>query len=425
MDGVLEATIALCGCKVLCSVLCLPAFKNSISSVSLCCICLLLFTDLSITSKHVSQDHHICFLSYSCSSPFIHVFPVFLVYLWSAAPRPLFFHPSSDVLALRFMLFLSDTYEAVLILTPLLVAVELLARLLWGGETVTSIVDETKEDTLFLKDVDGVPWKTRRQQKGEEKENNAEFLKALGFLGCLMLWFMCGTYAGFSWRQEQMMVRSCLEKGSFLSTCLPCLLTASSPVSRQLFWALPAAVLLLALTAVLSLIVAKLTPTIVHPELLKCTENFDALQQTQTHPPTLERTSVPAASFSHNCDVDTEKTANSCTIQSSHNKRRWAYGKPEPLSWRTELADSCKLKSESITLVLQAHCTAPHPHKSRLWQTVRESPCLRGELMTGLLCGLLVCVFPTVLSTNILLVSNLDTLAGYIVKHLLTPLHGK
>ncbi|KAF5901060.1 uncharacterized protein DAT39_009209, partial [Clarias magur] len=49
MDGVLEATIALCGCKVLCSILCLPAFKGSLSSVSLCCVCLLLFTDLSIT----------------------------------------------------------------------------------------------------------------------------------------------------------------------------------------------------------------------------------------------------------------------------------------------------------------------------------------------------------------------------------------
>lgn len=52
MDGVLESTIALCGFKVLCSFLCLPAFKDSISSVSLCCISLLLFTDLSITSKH-------------------------------------------------------------------------------------------------------------------------------------------------------------------------------------------------------------------------------------------------------------------------------------------------------------------------------------------------------------------------------------
>ncbi|XP_034169890.2 uncharacterized protein si:ch211-193i15.1 [Pangasianodon hypophthalmus] len=401
MDGVLEATIALCGCKVLCSILCLPAFKDSISSVSLCCVSLLLFTDLSIT--------------------------MFLVYLWSAAPRPMSFHPSSDVIALRFMLFLSDTYEAVLMLTPLLVAVELLARLLWGGETVTAITDEkeAKEDTLLLKDVDGHTWETGQQQKGEEKGNTAAFLKALGFLGCLMLWFMCGTYAGSSWRQEQVMVRSCLERGSLLSTCLPCLLTASSPVSGQLFWALPAAILLLAFTAVLSLIVAKLTPRIVNPELLERTENFDALKQTQTHPPTPERTSVSAASISDNCSVDSEKTANSCAIHSSHNKRRWAHGKPEPLSWRTELADSCKLKSESVTLVLQVHCTAPHPHKSRLWQTVRESPCLRGELMTGLLCGLLVCIFPTVLSTNILLVSNLDTLAVYVVKHLLTPLHSK
>ncbi|KAG7318820.1 hypothetical protein KOW79_017294 [Hemibagrus wyckioides] len=392
MDGVLESTIALCGCKVLCSFLCLPAFKDSISSVSLCCVSLLLFTDLSIT--------------------------MFLVYLWSAAPRPMSFDPSSDVIALRFMLFLSDTYEAVLMLTPLLVAVELLARLLWGVETAMPMVDEkeAKEDT-FLKDVDRDTWDTGRRQK---EENNMVVLKALGFLGCLMLWFMCGTFAGFSWRHEQVVVRSCLEEGSLLSTCLPCLLTTSSPVSGQLFWALPAAVLLLVFTAVVSLIAAKLTPRIVNPELLACVKNTP-----QTHPPTPERTSIAAVSVSHNCHVDSEKTANSCAIHSSHNKRQQTHGKPEPLSWRTELADGCKLNSESVTLVLPAPGAAPHPHKSRLWQSVRESPCSRGEMMTGLLCGLLVCVFPTVLSTNILLVSNLDTLAVYVVKHLLTPLHAK
>lgn len=348
------------------------------------------------------------------------------MYLWSAAPIPMSFHPSSDVIALRFMLYLSDTYEAVLMLTPLLVAVELLVRLLWGGESVTSIMDEKEAKAdIFMKDVDGEVWETGRLEKENEKENNAEFLKALGFLGCLMLWFMSGTYAGFSWRQEQVMVRSCLERGSLLSTCLPCFLTASSPVSGQLFWALPAAALLLAFTAVLSLIVAKLSSTNVNPGLLECTENADALDRMQTHPPTPGRTAVPAASVSHNCNVDSEKTANSCAIHNSYNKPRWAHGKPEPLSWRTERDDSCKLKSESVTLVLQAHCMASHHHKSRLWQTVRESPSPRGELMTGVLCGLLVCVFPTVLSTNILLVSNLDTLAVYIVKHLLTPLHGK
>ncbi|XP_047664766.1 uncharacterized protein si:ch211-193i15.1 [Tachysurus fulvidraco] len=395
MDGVLESTIALCGCKLLCSFLCLPAFKDSISSVSMCCVSLLLFTDLSIT--------------------------MFLVYLWSAAPRPMSFHLSSDVIALRFMLFLSDTYEAVLMLTPLLVAVELLARLLWGGETATSTVDqkESKAD-VFLKDVDGDSWETGRRQKEEAQENNTVMLRALGFLGCLMLWFVCGTYAGFSWRQERVMVRSCLEGGSLLSTCLPCLLSASSPVSGHLFWALPAAVLLLAFTAVVSLIVAKLTPRIVHPELLGCVE-----KRTQTRAPTPEWTSTAAACNSNNYNVDSEKTSNSCTIHSSHNKRLQASGKPEPLSWRIELADGCKLNSESVTLVLPAHGTAPHPHKSRIWQTVRESPCWRGELMTGLLCGLLVCVFPTVLSTNILLVSNLDTLAVYVVKHLLTPLRAK
>lgn len=415
MDGVLEATIALCGCKVLCSMLCLPAVKDSISSVSLCCVCLLLFTDLSVTSKHVSPAS---LLVSHCLAHFRHLFirvlPVFLMYLWSAEPRQTSFHTSSDVIALRFMLFLSDTYEAVLMLTPLLVAVELLVRLLWAGEMLTTVAGEKEAKDEFA-------WETGRQWKGEK--NKAELLKALGFLGCLMLWFMCGTYAGFSWTQEQGTVRSCLENGSLLSTCLPCLLTASSPVSGQLFWALPAAAILVAFMPVLSLIVAKLTPRIVHPGLLECTENCDALRRTLTCPPTPNRTAT--AGVSNDCSVDSEETANSCTFHSSHNKRRWSPGKLEPLSWRTELADGCKLTSESIMLVMQARCTTPPPRKSRLWQAVQKRPCLRGELMTGLLCGLLVCVFPTVLSTNVLLVSNLDTLALYVVKRLLNPLHSK
>ncbi|KAI5622942.1 hypothetical protein C0J50_17449 [Silurus asotus] len=353
MDGVLESTIALCGCKVLCSVLCLPVFKDSISSVSMCCICLLLFTDLSITS--------------------------FLVYLWSSSPTPASFHPSSDVVALRFMLFLSDTYEAVVMLTPLLVVVELLVRLLWGGEKVTSITEK--------RDADGDAWENE-----DDKKANAASLKALGFLGCLMLWFMCGTYAGFSWRQEQERVRSCMERGSLLFTCLPCLLNAASPFSRQLFWALPAVVLLLGLAAILNFIIEKLRPYTFNPEPLTGQ--------------TLEKTSIPELV----CDVD----SNSCaTLSSGNDEQRWV-----PSCLRAELPES----RESVTLVLRVHRAAPHPRESRLWQAVtRESPRLRGELITGLLCGLLVCMFPTVLSTNVLLMSNLDALAVYVVKHLLTP----
>lgn len=336
------------------------------------------------------------------------------------------FHLSSDVIALRFMLFLSDMYQAVLMLTPLLVAVELLVRLLWGRKSAASFLDKKEADeNMFLKDVDGDTRETGREQEGEDYQNTV-FIKALGFLGCLMLWFMCGTYAGFSWRQEQVMVTSCLEGGSLLSTCLPCLVSASSPVSGQLLWALPAALLLLAFTAVLTLIVAKLTPRTSDPELLGYTDNLKALPPTQMHPHTPQRTSSPAAvSVSLNRNVDSEKTGNSCPVHSSHNEQRRAHRASEPLSWRAEWVEVCELNGESVRLVLQAHPTAPHPHEGRLWQSVRESPCLRGDLMTGLLCGILVCVFPTVLSTNVLLVSSLDTVAVYVVKHLLTPLHAK
>ncbi|KAL6464964.1 hypothetical protein MHYP_G00272810 [Metynnis hypsauchen] len=452
MDGVLEATISLCGGKLLCSLLYLPAFKDSMSSVSLCCSCLLLFTDLSITA--------------------------FLAYLWCAAPRPISFHPSSDAIALRFMLFLGNTYGAVLMLTPLLVAVEVLVRLLWPQEvaatpnTCEESSQETRESelgpTVLVMDRDGEAWETEAPQNVEEGENRGKFLKflkAVGFLGCLLLWGMSGTYAESSWRQDQPAVRECLDMGGSLSACLPCLLTTSSPVRGQLFWFLGAVLLLLGLTGSLGLLLAKLAqlPLLISQtnqlhisrakdatsslhlrtlckwvKVQRSSENRKEKRNTEPlwQKKMLERTP------NHNSSVDVKKKANSCVAQSSqfgHNGRQFSHSNLVPLSGQRGLTDSCKLQSKSVLLVSLPQTVLPlkgttlarsigqtlHPHGRRLWEPQRESPCLRGDLMTGLVCGLLVCVFPTVLSTNILLVSSLDALAAYAVKHLLIPDHSK
>ncbi|XP_066529222.1 uncharacterized protein [Hoplias malabaricus] len=452
MDGVLEATIFLCGYKVLCSVLYLPVFKDSISSVSLCCSCLLLFTDLSIT--------------------------VFLAYLWCSAPRPAFFHPSSDVIALHFMLFLSNTYWLVLMLTPLLVAVEVLVRYLWpqeatGTSNTSGVCKKPNKEsevasTVLLMDGDGEACEREPLQKIEEGKDRVVFLKclkAVGFLGSLLLWGMSGTYAESSWRQDQHMVSDCLDRGGSLSACLPCLLTISSPIRGQLSWVLGIVLLLLGLTGSLGLLLAKLSqlPLLIFQtnqlqssrergaasslhlrtlckwvklqsgsESRKAERNSGALLQTQTFEGTPD----------HNSCVDSKKKADSCSAQTpqcGHNERRCPCGSPMSLSVQTGSAGSCKIQSKGTLLVSLLSTELPlegievensrgqalHPHERQLWKPLRESPCLRGDLMTGLLCGLLVCVFPTVLSTNVLLVSNLDTLAAYAVKHLLIPSYCK
>ncbi|KAI4889949.1 hypothetical protein NFI96_015108 [Prochilodus magdalenae] len=444
MDGVLEATISLCGCKLLCSLLYLPAFKDSMSSVSLCCSCLLLFTDISSTA--------------------------FLAYLWCAAPRPGSFQPSSDVIALRIMLFLGSTYGVVLMLTPLLVAVEVLVRLLWPQEAAATLdtsgesANETQKSGLgsTVLVMDREPWETEsgKVDKRETRGIFLKFLKAVGFLGCLLLWGMSGTYAESSWRQDQPVVRECLDRGGSLSACLPCLLNTSSPMTGQLSRVLGGILLLLGLTGSLCLLLMKLSqlPLLIsqtnklhisrdkdvtstlHLRALsvKVHRSRDSGKEQRNSGLTkmLERTP------NHNASVDSKTKANSCANQSSqlgYHGQPWPHGNPVPLSGQTGLADSCKLQSESKLLVLlpqtelplkgvkvaRSTGQAPHPHEKRLWRPLKESPCLRGDLMTGLVCGLLVCAFPTVLSTNILLVSNLDTLAAYAVKHLLIPSHSK
>ncbi|KAK1799636.1 hypothetical protein P4O66_006095, partial [Electrophorus voltai] len=250
MDGVLEATITLFGCKVLCSLLCLPTFKRSMSSVGLCCSCLLFFTDLSIT--------------------------VFLAYLWCGGPRLASFQPSSDIIALRFGLFLGHTYGAVLLLTPPLVTVEVLTRFLWPREETVevSVEGQAVEEkdacpgaSALLTVVGGEPW-----EEGVTGVESGRGLKAVGFLGCLLLWGMCGTFAGSSWTQTLPAVRACLEGGSSLSTCLPCLITTSSPITEELAWALPTAALLLGLAPGVGLLTARLACTFVQAEEHVCAE---------------------------------------------------------------------------------------------------------------------------------------------------------
>lgn len=362
------------------------------------------------------------------------------------------------------MLFLSDTYEGVLMLTPLLVAVEVLIRLLWPQEAATTAntnkegTKENKDSELALTvllDKDGEALEMEPLKEGTNNGMFLKFWKAVGFLSCLILWGMSGTYAESSWRQDQPVVRECLDMGGSLSACLPCLLTSSSPVRGQLSWVLVGILLLLGLTRSLAFLLPKqLSLLIFHRNQLhmsrerwstsglhlrtlykwfevhrsrKCREEkwkFATLSQLRT--------------LDYNSSVDSEKIPNSCWAQSSqfgHNAQQWPLGNPVPLSGLTGLAHSCKLH----VLVSQPQTEHPpkgakqeestgqaqHPHKRLLWKPQKESPCLRGDLMTGLVCGLLLCAFPTVLSTNVLLIRNLDNLAVYAVKHLLIPAQSK
>ncbi|XP_016123777.1 uncharacterized protein [Sinocyclocheilus grahami] len=187
MESVLDVTLCLCVCKLMSSMLlCSSVVTHTITVVSLCCSCLLLFTDLAVT--------------------------MFLLYIWLMESTLTPFYVSSDVIALRFLLLLCQAYGVVLLLMPLLIAVELLVDLLHSQ--YGRIKGQDASESLSMR---------------------------IGYFGCLLAWSVSGIYSSHDW----ISVETCWEKGGYLLTCLPS--------TDEFSWVLPVVVVLLSLTGSLGL----------------------------------------------------------------------------------------------------------------------------------------------------------------------------
>lgn len=390
MEGVLEAALFLCVWKVSCnSLLFLPAVTHAVSAVSLCCMCLLLFTDLAVT--------------------------LFLFFLWISESWLIPFHVSSDVIALRFLIFLSQVYGVVLLLTPLLIAVELLVRLLRSQENT--------EDTNTQLD----------------KKDEITLLRTTSFLSCLLVWIVSGIYSRNSWKLGQISTESCLDRTSCLITCLPGFFMMPPPGMEELSWIVPALVLLLSLTGGLGLLKAKSAHRFTHLPKNTFTQRAGrkdhvALSLTPIQQPMNLYVSPSSGTQS-------KKTPDSCAVYRAgfvYNEERWFCLQNVTLcSYQTGLADSFVQQQKLSTsrapflqsktkLLLEMrspedheveHCdykeTEPVVNET---QSERENPCLGGEMFRGLVCAVLVYAFPTVVSGNVLLILNLETLVVHTLK---------
>ncbi|XP_051531771.1 uncharacterized protein LOC127427892 [Myxocyprinus asiaticus] len=419
MEGVLDTTLFLCMCKLTCSAIFYPVVAQTITAVSLCCSCLLLFTDLAIT--------------------------LFLVYVRLAESWMTPSQVSSDVVALRFLLFLCQAYGFVLLLMPPLIAVELLVNLLHPQKERT----EGKDTETELAEGD-----TSRQRHQSESLS-----RTMGFLGCLLAWSVSGICSSQNWMRGQLSVEACLEGGGCLVTCLPCVFNASSSGMDEISWVLPAMVLMLSLTGSLGLLRTKLAHTV--PDSPKNTsaatwgkrKDSVALGLMQIQWPTFDRTAVPNASQSPG--TDTKKTADSCAVHRAefvYNEQLWfCHGSTVLCTYQTGLADSCMQKQKQLTshapfsnskteLLLRVTSielnTVEHYVYNRTdpvlrqalqtqrwwsWHHKRDNTCLGGEMFT-LVCVVLVCVFPTVVSGNIVLILNLENLVVYTLKLIFLPI---
>ncbi|XP_056324582.1 uncharacterized protein LOC130237615 isoform X1 [Danio aesculapii] len=340
MEGVLDAALCVCVFRLTISLLLCPSIlTHSITAVSLCCCCLVLFTDLVVT--------------------------LFLLYMWLMEFWTIPFSVSSDIIGLRFLLFLCQAYAVVLLLTPPLMAVEMLIHML--------------------------------QPQSHHKQCLS---RIIGFLGCFLAWMVSALYCSHDWTLERMSVEDCLKKDGWLVLCLP--------HSDDLYGALLALVVLFSLTGGL----IKMKASRRQPE--------DDIKQMQTSLTMVE------------CD----KAGGSCGVHRVgfvYSELQWLSPQNDMLSAeQTGLTDGyiqkqrqsashraiAQSKSDLLLEVSSLLCKTDQriSNFTHCWLHERESPCLGPEVFTGLVCVALVCCFPTVVSSNVLLIFNLEKLVVYSLK---------
>ncbi|XP_045547813.1 uncharacterized protein isoform X2 [Salmo salar] len=384
----------------------------SLSAVSFCCNCLLLFTDLIVTT--------------------------FLVVLWFTEPWLPPFSMSTDVIALRFLLFLSYIYWAVLLMTTPLVAVETAMRLQWpqvyGGGAVDGVVDNPAPHggvTLEVENWQSRDTDTQRGGRGDQDQGSC-LSHILGFFCCLLVWAVCGICGGQGWRLEVPWVEVCLERTSSLTLCLPSLPNTVLLALGEPSWGLATVTLalLLVLTVGWGFLRRPLAHTETDPHTPTTTQTHkeehgtDIQLPVQTLPAPRKAMKPVMSVASAPRFVDTETTWSRCSVHSpcSGNNMQLSlghYGNAVLLSLEFLSADRLEGHKEKKGLGDIPLTGIVEEHTDRSQHGLGRFPCLGVNIMTGLMCLLTVCVLPLNLSVNILLIRHTETMLEWSLKILM------
>ncbi|XP_029528325.1 uncharacterized protein LOC115136731 [Oncorhynchus nerka] len=419
MDGVLEGAAVVCVCKLACSLLFLPMVTASLSAVSFCCNCLLLFTDLVVTT--------------------------ILVVLWFADPWLPQFSTSSDVIALRFLLFLSHTYWAVLLMTTPLVAVETAMKLQWpqvhggrgravdgdtGGRSKTPGSEAPAHHHGVTVEVEDGQSRDTDSQRGGREDQEKCLPHIIYFLCCLLVWVLCGVCGGQSWR---LWVKVCMERTSSLTMCLPSLPNNVLSALGEPCWALATVTLalLLVLTVGWGLLRRHLahTETDTHSTTHKGEHGTDIELPAQTFAAPCMAVNPATSAVPDTQSVDPETTRSRCSLHSpcSGNNIQLSlahHGYSVLLSLECLSADILEEHREAKGLGDMPLSTTVEEHTGSTYRSQCGMgqwgfPCLGVNVMTGFVCLLIVCVLPLNLSVNILLIRHIETMLEWSLKLLL------
>ncbi|KAG5274752.1 hypothetical protein AALO_G00139740 [Alosa alosa] len=369
MAGLLEAALAACLCKVGLSILWLRMVRGgSLSSVGLCCGCLLLLTDLAIT--------------------------LFLAFLRLAHPWLVAFPVSADIIALRFLLFLTHTYWGVMLLSTPLVAMEMAFHLRWphlrgmegegdGGKDLQTRGEEWRTPLYSERgEMDnGKAVSQAAPERAERSEGDSSSAAVLAHiacvLSCLLAWCISGLRAERRWNLDIHAVKLCLmgDTGggggggiSSLWRCLPSLLSVAWPDVSEPFWGLLAAVVLLGLYWTLSLLSLRPDAECVCPERAEGSpvdekderkhSNTDVLEQAQT-----ARMGPMSAELSLEWKREREPTTNAdvrVQMQTRHVSR--APVNPSGGGWTNRLTVDTETTIDRCRVLSTERRQPPYPH---------------------------------------------------------------
>ncbi|CAJ1050528.1 uncharacterized protein LOC117821116 [Xyrichtys novacula] len=401
MDGVLEGAAVLCACKLACSLLFLPSLTGSQSPVSFCCCCHLLFTDFLVT----------VFLTILC-----------ILEPWLSDQS---FH--GDVIALRFLLFLSHTYGVVLLLTIPLIAVETLNRLFYPPSTVAH---QSKGSGPGDDELDRNIWEETLEKEEEEGTRKKwKISQVVSYLCCLSVWAVVALNVSWRWKLEEVWTSTCLRRTNSLIRCLPNLLSPM-PISVNPCWCmafLSLLMLILSMTTNLDRPLRK-TPACMgrekHRRKSVDENNGESCFQDFVLVPSEHVKSEPEAAL---C-VDPEKTKSSCSVHRTYSWNNMEmstshYGDfvlipPDFVSAGKVGQESERTKS-SILLTFIAEDRVDSEHR-RQW----GFPCPGVNVMIGLVGVLSIFVLPLNLSVNIFLIRTIETLLELCIKSLVSSAAG-
>lgn len=333
-----------------------------------------------------------------------------------------------DVIALRFLLFLSHTYGVVLLLTTPLIAVETLSRLLWphsavAYRAVSQRVTNSNAQRCYVR------METVEEEEADGDNPDKDIKKSLSYvvsyLCCLSVWVVVALNVRWRWKLEEVWAAVCLHKTNSLIRCLPNLFSPMSSTVNPCWVMAFLSLLLILLTMSMGLQRRQQAGAqMVRTQREKHGVNNNGISYWQDLVPALTaptKTVNPGTSVSE-C-VDPEKTESSCTVHracSWNSAQMLACHHGDFVLISPECLSAGQEPKTGIPVTFSTEDHVDSEYRSQCGWLQRGFPCLEVNVMIEFVGVLSIFVLPLNLSVNILLIRTIETLLEQCIKSLVT-----